>query len=116
MLHPGDREETQRQAPSGNLTVPACQLKGQREEVPLLKRKSQGHPAEAGATGACPAGGRATEGMWLLTAMLPKAESTGKDQHSGFPHPLALPSPMGVKMSEGKGQSPRMQNRAGQGQ
>lgn len=56
-------------------------------------------------------GGRATKGMWPLPAMLSRAESEGQYIPASL-SPI-LPSPTGVKLSEGRGQPSGMQNRAG---
>ena len=50
-------------------------LTEQGKEVQLLDPKSQSHRLEAGATGACPEGGRAIAGTWSLPTTLPRTNT-----------------------------------------
>lgn len=102
MFTHGDREETQ--------ISNKRKLREQGKEVQLLGSESQSHLLAFGGTGVCLEGGKATKGMWPLPTMLPKAER-GKD----LPLPPALPTPISVKISDGRGRPLAMHNGAIQG-
>lgn len=112
MPYPGDREETQRLAKAGSCSHPLAE--GTKGGGVVVGAQELGSRSRSQTHGGCPVGGRAMEAMWPLPVMLPKADG-GKDKNSGFPLPLALPSPTSVETSEGRGQPPATQNRAGQG-
>jgi len=88
-------------------------IRDSRKPLPLVGGKDKrrrcgcwGHSAE---DGACPVGGKATKGMWPPPATLSKAESEGQYIPASL-SPI-LPSPTGVKLSEGRGQPSGMQKR-----
>lgn len=93
--------------------APTSKLKGQREEV-VSGIQGPGSPIRSWSHGGLPRGWESHGGDVSTVSDIAKGRE--KEEHSGFPLPPALPVPIAVKMSEGRGQHPGMWNRAGQAQ